>query len=137
MTIQLGKMPFTPFHFGISATVGIPLYRKIDVFVFVLASVVIDIEPLIVMKGDSDYHLHGYAHTYIGAALLGAVWGVTAWVFRSPIRTIVQDVFRFPFEASKTKLIVSGILGACFQAPQGMTAPLNSTLCVRLGLANK
>jgi len=107
-------MPLTPFHFGPSATVAIPLYNKIDVFVFVLANVVIDIEPLIVMTNKLHYPLHGYAHTLIGAIILGSVWGIIAWIFRAPIKTIVQDVFRFPFKPSKGKMILSGILGACF-----------------------
>jgi len=107
-------MPFTPFHFGPSATVGIPLYKKIDVFVFVLANVVIDVEPFIVMTNNLQYPLHGYAHTYIGAIILGALWGITAWVFRSPIKIIAQDIFKFPFKAAKGKMILSGILGACF-----------------------
>jgi len=107
-------MPFTPFHFGPSATVAIPLYKQIDVFAFVLANVVIDIEPLLVMTSNLHYPLHGYAHTFIGAIALGAIWGITAWIFRAPIKMIMQNVFRFPFEPSKTKMILSGSMGACF-----------------------
>jgi membrane-bound metal-dependent hydrolase YbcI (DUF457 family) len=107
-------MPFTPFHFGPSATVGIPLSKNIDVFVFILANVVIDIEPLLVMIYKLNYPLHGYAHTFIGAIILGAIWGLTAWIFRVPIKWIVQDVLKFPFTPSKSKMILSGILGSCF-----------------------
>jgi hypothetical protein len=107
-------MPFTPFHFGPSATVGIPLNKNIDVFVFILANAVIDIEPLIVMIYKLNYPLHGYAHTFIGATILGAIWGITAWIFHVPIKWIVQDVLKFPFTPSKSKMVSSGILGACF-----------------------
>ena len=107
-------MPFTPFHFGPSATLAIPLYKKIDVFVFVLANVIIDLEPLLVMTNKLNYPLHGYAHTFIGAAALGTALGFTAWTFRNPIKTIMQDIFKFPYEPSKSKMILSGILGTSF-----------------------
>jgi len=86
----------------------------VDVFTFVMANVIIDIEPLLVMTSNVNYPLHGYAHTFIGAIALGTIWGITTWIFRAPIKTIMQDVFRLPFEPSKTKMILSGILGACF-----------------------
>ena len=37
-------MPFTPFHFGPHGCVGLPISKKINVLVFVLANVVVDIE---------------------------------------------------------------------------------------------
>ncbi|OPX99403.1 MAG: hypothetical protein A4E62_00162 [Syntrophorhabdus sp. PtaU1.Bin002] len=107
-------MPFTPFHFGPSATVAIPLYNKIDVFVFILANLIIDIEPLIVMTNNLHYPLHGYIHTFIGAITLGFLWGITVWILCTPIKTFMKDVFRFPFNPSKNKMILSGILGGCF-----------------------
>ncbi|MBI4680998.1 MAG: hypothetical protein HY753_07295 [Nitrospirae bacterium] len=119
-------MPFTPFHFGPSATIAIPLYTKIDVFVFLLANVVIDLESLLVMTNKLHYPLHGYAHTFIGAIVLVSVWGIMAWVFRYKIKMIVQDVFRFPFEPSRGKMVLSGILGACFHVV--LDSPLYSDI---------
>ncbi len=107
-------MPFTPFHFGPSATIAIPLHKQIDVFVFVMANVIIDIEPLLVMTSSLHYPLHGYAHTFTGAIALGAIWGITAWIFHAPIKTIIQDIFKFPFQPSRSKMIISGVLGTCF-----------------------
>jgi hypothetical protein len=40
-------MPFTPCHFGPSACIALPLNRWIDLPVFLLANVAIDIEPLL------------------------------------------------------------------------------------------
>ena len=42
-------MPFTPFHFGAHACIAIPLRKIIDIPVFILSNIIIDIEPLIVM----------------------------------------------------------------------------------------
>ena len=56
-------MPFTPYHFGPHATVALPLHRYLDVFVFVGANVVVDLEPLLVLTFHLNYPLHGYCHT--------------------------------------------------------------------------
>ena len=107
-------MPFTPFHFGPSATVAIPLYRRLDVFTFIFANIIIDIEPLIVLTYNLNCRVHGYTHTFIGAALLGAATGMVCWIFRAQVKKIVVDILKFPFEASKSRMIISGILGAVF-----------------------
>ena len=72
-------MPFTPYHFGAHACAALPINKNINILVFILANVVIDIEPLLVMLYNLDYPLHGYAHTFIGAAIVGSIWGVTAY----------------------------------------------------------
>ena len=63
-------MPFTPFHMGPGLAVKALGGRHFSVLVFGVAQVVIDIEPLIGMLRGSDV-LHGWTHTYGGAALLG------------------------------------------------------------------
>ena len=75
-------MPFTPFHFGPSALIGLPLKRWIDIPVFVLANVVIDFEPLAVMVFQPDYPLHGYFHTLLIGGILGLIWGLAAYPLR-------------------------------------------------------
>ena len=42
-------MPFTPFHFGPHACVAFAANKKIDIPVFILANIAVDIEPLSVM----------------------------------------------------------------------------------------
>ncbi len=39
-------MPFTPFHFGPSAVIALPLNRYIDIPTFLLANIAVDIEPI-------------------------------------------------------------------------------------------
>ncbi len=107
-------MPFTPFHFGPSAVVGLPLSRHLDPFTFVLASVAIDLEPLSVMVLHLHYPLHGYAHTFLGAALVGPVWGISVWLCRGVLRPILRDGFKIPFMPSKRKMILSGVVGMWF-----------------------
>ena len=104
-------MPFTPFHFGAHACVALPLRKKIDVTVFILANVVIDIEPLMVMVFNLNYPLHGYAHTFIGAGIVGLIFGVFSWFFRSVFQKIAK-IFHLPEISSLKQFLISGITGA-------------------------
>jgi len=105
-------MPYTPFHFGPSSTIGMLLYKKLDVFVFVLINVIIDIEPFLVMVFNFHYPLHGYAHTFIGAGVLGCCCGALAWVFRGSIRKIMNRGFKLPYEPLRSKMMIAGVFGA-------------------------
>jgi membrane-bound metal-dependent hydrolase YbcI (DUF457 family) len=104
-------MPFTPFHFGLSASIAFPLKRTIDIPVFILANVAIDIEPLTVMIFNLSYPLHGYAHSFLGAGLVGALWGFVAFKGKG-ILGGVMHFFGLTYQTTITKAIISGILGA-------------------------
>lgn len=52
-------MPFTPLHFGPHACVALPLRRRVDLPVFLLTNVVVDVEPLLVLTFNLNYPLHG------------------------------------------------------------------------------
>ena len=71
-------MPFTPYHFGPSGFVGLALRRWLDVPVFVLANVVVDLEPLVVVLFGLDYPLHGYVHTFLGGTVVALLWALLA-----------------------------------------------------------
>ena len=63
-------MPFTPFHMGPGAAIKAVSGSYFSLTVFGFAQIIIDIEPLIrILQGDKV--LHGFTHTYIGAALIG------------------------------------------------------------------
>lgn len=113
-------MPFTPFHFGVHACVAFPLNKKLDIPVFILANVAIDIEPLLVITLNLFYPLHGYAHTFIGAILLGTLWGLIAFKCKYSLRRLMKFL-KLPYETTLKKCIISGVLGALlhvlFDAP--------------------
>ncbi|AHF80658.1 metal-dependent hydrolase [Thermococcus paralvinellae] len=66
-------MPFTPFHFG-SALLFATLFGYLDFLTFMIANVIIDFEPFLVLSFDLDlrygYPLHGFFHTFIGGSLV-------------------------------------------------------------------
>ncbi len=74
-------MPFTPFHLGPALALGLPTRKYIHAPTFIIANVIIDIEPLMVILLDLNYPLHGYLHTFIGAITIGLALGYIMYLF--------------------------------------------------------
>jgi hypothetical protein len=72
-------MPFTPLHFGSAIALGLPLRRYLHAPTLIAASVILDVEPLIVLFFGLDQPLHGYSHTVIAALSIGALLGCSAY----------------------------------------------------------
>ncbi len=106
-------MPFTPFHFGPSSFVALPLGKYIDFPVFVLANVVVDLEPLAVMVFDLDYPLHGYCHTLLIGSLVGGMWAVIAYSGKSIFQKLM-GLLHLSYATNFGKMLVSAILGIWF-----------------------
>jgi membrane-bound metal-dependent hydrolase YbcI (DUF457 family) len=103
-------MPFTPYHFGPAALIGLPLKKWIDIPVFVLANVVVDLEPLAVMVFRPDYPLHGYFHTFLFGGLIGLAWGLAAYPLK-PILAFLMRIFGLSYQPTLLKMMLSGLLG--------------------------
>ena len=73
-------MPITPYHFGPAGLLGYIFRRWIDLPVFVLANVIVDIEVLLVSLMQFGRPFHRYGHTFIIGAAVGAVWGFVAYL---------------------------------------------------------
>ena len=106
-------MPFTPYHFGPSGFVGLALRKWIDIPVFVLANVVIDLEPLAVILFDLNYPKHGYFHTFLVGAVIALVWGLIAYWGKSILQRLMK-LFHLSYETNFRKMLLSAILGIWF-----------------------
>jgi membrane-bound metal-dependent hydrolase YbcI (DUF457 family) len=103
-------MPFTPYHFGPSGFIGLVFGKWIDLPVFVLANVIVDIEVLVIGILDLGWPAHRYFHTLLIGAVVGAFWGVAAYPLRHFFKKMMR-VFYIPYRTSLFKMIISGILG--------------------------
>lgn len=65
-------MPFTPFHLGPAISVKAAMDKKFSLLVYAWAQVVMDLQPLVVILTGHG-RTHGITHTFVGAAVLGAV----------------------------------------------------------------
>lgn len=63
-------MPFTPFHLGPGLLFGLLLFSYVDLPRFLVASVVFDIEPFMVLSLNLDYSVHGYLQTFVGGTIV-------------------------------------------------------------------
>jgi len=103
-------MPLTPYHFGPSGLVGLVFHRWLDVPVFVLANVIVDLEVLTIRLLQLGAPRHRYVHTLLVGGLVGALWGLVAY----PLRGIFARGMRLlglPYQPGRMKMIVSGVLG--------------------------
>jgi len=103
-------MPFTPYHFGPSGFVGLVFGKWIDLPVFVLANVIVDVEVLVVGLFGLGSPIHRYCHTLLIGAVVGALWGIAAYPLRHVFQSMMR-VFYIPYKTSLLKMVISGILG--------------------------
>jgi membrane-bound metal-dependent hydrolase YbcI (DUF457 family) len=103
-------MPITPYHFGPSGFIGLVFRKWIDIPVFVLANVIVDIEVVVIWLFSLGRQVHGYCHTLLIGTVVGVLWAVAAYPFRHLFKKIMQ-IFSLPYQTSLSKMVISGILG--------------------------
>ena len=103
-------MPFTPYHFGPSGFIGLVFQKWLDVPVFALANVIVDVEVLVVMSFGLGWPSHRYCHTLLLGAVVGALWGVAAYPLRHLFKKIMQ-ILRLSYQTNLRKMVISGVLG--------------------------
>ncbi|MHC4692644.1 MAG: hypothetical protein ACYS67_07875 [Planctomycetota bacterium] len=103
-------MPFTPYHFGPSGFIGLVFRKWLDIPVFVLANVIVDLEVLVIVRFGVGRPIHRYVHTLLIGAAAGIVWATIAYPLRNLFKKIMQ-ILLIPYQTSFLKMLVSGILG--------------------------
>ena len=104
-------MPFTPYHFGPSGFIGLTFRKWIDIPVFVLANVIVDLEVLVINFLGVGRPIHRYTHTLLIGAAAGIIWALAAYPMRNVFKKIML-LLRIPYKTSFWKMMISGILGA-------------------------
>lgn len=93
-------MPFTPFHLGPGLAIKAVTGPRLSLTTFAVAQVAMDLEPLIhMLRG--DVRVHGFAHTYLGATVVGAA---TCALATPPCRAALAAVDRAFGPALLTRL---------------------------------
>jgi len=103
-------LPITPYHFGPSGLIGYVFRKWIDFPVFVLANVIVDFEVLAVSHFNLGWPIHRYAHTFLIGALVGAAWGLVAFLFK-PVMNFGMNLLRINYKSDFKKMLISGVLG--------------------------
>ena len=99
-------MPFTPFHLGPGLLFGLLLLSYVDFPTFLVASVIVDIEPFLVLTLDLNYPLHGFLHSFLGGTLLAFLLAAAVSKLRSAFSPLLS------FLKLEQKLSFKSILSA-------------------------
>ena len=96
-------MPLTPFHLGPGLLFGVLTLRYFNLWAILLGSVLMDIEPLVLLFLGRCYSCphHGFWHSILGAILGSLILAVILWAFRGKLDKIslrfkIQQSFSFP-----------------------------------------
>lgn len=106
-------MPFTPFHLGPSSWIGLILFKFLDFPSFLLASVVVDIEPFAVMFFGLQYPLHGFFHSFVGGSIVAMLTALTMYFLRNVVRKFTT-IFRLEQKSSFKKILWTSFFGVYF-----------------------
>ena len=106
-------MPFTMYHFGPAGFVGLVLKKWVDLPVFLLANVAVDIEVPIIFALGLGWPHHRYCHTIIGGTAVGAALAIACFPVRGVFKK-VMSVFRLTYNTTFTKMLIWSILGVWF-----------------------
>ena len=94
-------MPFTPFHFGPAILIGAMLGTAVDLPALLLGSVLLDLEPFLVLLFGLPFPLHGFFHTLAGALVAGTTLGLISIRLR-PRLARLYTTLRLPLPAMRT-----------------------------------
>jgi membrane-bound metal-dependent hydrolase YbcI (DUF457 family) len=98
-------MPLTPFHLGPGLFFGISLSKHLEIFSFLIGSVILDIEPAVNIFIFKKYPWHGFFHSIWGAIIAALVVAVLFKIFENQIKEKLKKVhFQRPFSFAKVYL---------------------------------
>jgi hypothetical protein len=100
-------VPYTPFHLPPAGVAGWPARRHLDLPTMLVANLTIDLEPLMIRLLDLGPPPHGLAHTFLGAAVVGAATGL---VVRRAKR-LLEAALREEYPHTPGAAVLSGVAG--------------------------
>ena len=106
----MSGMPFTPFHLGPAVLMGFILLGYLDLPTLIVASVLVDLEPLAVLVFGLPGPLHGFFHSFLGASVAAAL---LAWVMLR-VRGFLAPVYAFlrlEGDRRPRRFLVAALLG--------------------------
>ncbi len=103
--------PFTIFHLGPAIILGYPIKSTIHWPTLIITSLIVDVEPLLVIIFGLTYPLHGYLHTFIAGVVLGSLLGILMWLFKDLNNLFKTLLLVTKDEYPLSSYVIAGITG--------------------------
>lgn len=103
-------MPLTPYHLGPGLMIGLLFLNFIDFPTFLIASIIVDIEPFIVLFFNLDYPLHGFFHSFLGGTIIALLLTVVMSKIRKYFSPLMS-FFKLEQDVSFKKILVASLSG--------------------------
>jgi len=103
-------MPFTPYHLGPGLFVGLLFLGFIDFPTFLVASVIVDVEPFLVLVFNLDYPLHGLFHSFLGGTLVALPLAMVMHQIREKLSPLLS-FFKLEQKVSFKSILVAALSG--------------------------
>jgi membrane-bound metal-dependent hydrolase YbcI (DUF457 family) len=106
-------MPFTLLHFGPAGFLGLVFKKWLDLPVFLLANVAIDVEVLLIYTLGLGLPVHRYCHTFLFSPLVALALAIVVYPLRGRIKNVLK-IFYLSYETTFKKILISAVLGCWF-----------------------
>ena len=103
-------MPFTPYHVGPALLVALLLYPLLDIPTFLIASLILDLEPLPVLLGYANWPMHGIFHSLTVGTLVGVILALPMYFIRKYTQPI-QIGRVVPEERDIKNILITSVVG--------------------------
>ena len=103
-------MPFTPFHLGPGLLLGLLFFSVLHLPTFLLASVIVDAEPLYAIIACPSCAHHGFWHSFLGGTIAAVFLGTAMVLLDRRVRRIMA-LFRLGQKATKKTVFLAAFSG--------------------------
>jgi len=104
-------MPLTPFHIGPGLFIPLLLFNIVDLPTFLIASVILDIEPVLVLSLNLQYPVHGFLHTFLGGSIVAFFLVVVVMIKARKLFSPAMSFFKLEQKWSFTTILVAAFSG--------------------------
>jgi len=104
-------MPFTSFHLGPGLLLGLVFFGYLDFPTFLIANVIVDVEPFLVLALNLNYPIHGFLHSFLCSTLLALLLAVTFQKVRARL-TPFTEIFELEQKISLRSVLLASFSGA-------------------------
>lgn len=103
-------MPLTPFHIGPAIFFGMLFSRYLNFPALIVSSVIVDIEPFLVIVLGLDYPMHGFFHSLLGGSILALTVSLSVMRFKGSADKMM-DFLRMKQEMSSRSVFIAAFSG--------------------------